>query len=184
MLKVFVSTNFEQRALVRTLHATLIGIGVLPVSSWANIPGSGGEPRRSLAEERAQADQNDRDLVSAHLVLVIGTARGGEHLCEARWAITQGIPVLWTGRTCLSAYREGVRIVRGENESPEEDLKIAVAHIRRLSDLVSQPWDPVDEWKRDRILSDFSLAEYEAKRRAIGLPPEFVVEPPPEAVSA
>ena len=156
-LRVFVSTNFESRALVRALHTQLIALGMTPTATWADIPGVDGEPRRSLAEERAQAAINDHDLGSSHVLLVIGTPRGGEHLCEARLANTLGIPVVWSGRTCLSAYRHGVRIVQSSDEGVEL--------LKRFNGLITKPWATDIDWARDVIAEEIVRLELDEARR-------------------
>ncbi len=117
-LNVYIAAPFGRGpTIARGLATALENLGCRVVSSWIDVAiAMGGVERLSdEAEARAVARTNDRDLDSAHVVLVLAFAgEGREMFAEARMAVEHGIPVVWCGPTCLTAMRPGV-VRRGGN---------------------------------------------------------------------
>ena len=111
MMNLYVAAPFERAPEVRDLHALARPLGITAVSFWAE-EAHGPENLRSLPRDvvRALGRKNDRDLLSAHLVVALASyGAGGEMFAEVRLALAHRIPVLWIGtRSILTAYREGV----------------------------------------------------------------------------
>ena len=111
MMNLYVAAPFERAPEVRDLHALARPLGLTAVSFWAE-EAHGPENLRALPRDvaRALGRKNDRDLLSAHLVVALASyGAGGEMFAEVRLALAHRIPVLWVGaRRPLSAYREGV----------------------------------------------------------------------------
>jgi hypothetical protein len=160
-LRVFISTNFEKRGLVRELKAELRALGLEPSSSWAEAPGEGLEDETPLTreEKRRVAAKNDTEIANAHVLLVIGTDRGGEHLAEARFALMLGVPVVWRGRTILSTSRRGVF----HADSADDALDL----LRRLDALITKPWPTDLDWAREEIMLAFEREERAEVARAL-----------------
>jgi hypothetical protein len=131
LVKLYVATAFSNAAEARAVHALVEPLGITPASLWA-ADANGPEDLRDLprAKVRAIAHHNDRDLLSAHLVLVLAKeGAGGEMFVEVRLALAHRIPVLWVGeRRILSAYREGVLCV--------DRLGDAMIHLRGFLTLI------------------------------------------------
>jgi transcriptional regulator with XRE-family HTH domain len=131
---VYVAAPYADAPAVRTLHAELRRAGLLPVSRWA-VGADGPEALDALpvSAVRALARQNDRDLLSAHMVIALARdGAGGEMFAEVRLALDSGIPVLWVGtRRPLTAYREGVARVLATSD--------AVGLAQSFAELISRP---------------------------------------------
>src|SRR5947208_14026613 len=79
-LALYVATGYANAGQALEVHATTELMGARPVSSWAK-GASGAEDLEHLprAARRALARKNDRDLLSAHLVLALAKEGiGGE----------------------------------------------------------------------------------------------------------
>jgi hypothetical protein len=111
MLRAYLAAPFLDAPLVRDLDAHLVSLGIGVTSAWA-AAANGPEALEALAPEdvRRIALANDRDLLSAHVVVVLARdGAGAEMFAEARLALAHRIPVVWVGtRRPLSAYRDGV----------------------------------------------------------------------------
>lgn len=97
------------------VHGRLVAVGFEPSSRWVDGAVSAEDFGRYTPEElRRFAAQNDRDVCSSHVVLVLARpGAGGEMFGEARLALEWGLAVVWVGRRTLSAWRRGV--VRVDN---------------------------------------------------------------------
>jgi hypothetical protein len=111
MLRVYLAAPYLDAPAVRDLDAKLDGLGFDVTSTWAHAA-SGPEVlgSRPLDDVRRIAHANDRDLLSANLVVALAReGAGAEMFAEVRLALAHRIPVLWVGtKRPLSAYREGV----------------------------------------------------------------------------
>ena len=110
-MRVYFGSPFPDALHVRRLHLLARMRGLEPVSAWAETSDGPEElERMPLRTVRTLAAQNDRDLLSAHVVVILAReGAGGEMFAEARLALAHGIPVIWVGaRRPLTAYREGV----------------------------------------------------------------------------
>lgn len=106
----YVAAPFADAAFVRVVHEHLVNIGVTPTSTWAMHAYGPEDFSRFAPEELARiAEKNDADVRGSDVVLVLARdGAGGEMFAEARFAITLGRPVVWSGRRTLSAWRRGV----------------------------------------------------------------------------
>lgn len=110
-LTVYVCAPYEDAAIVHALiHTRIEELGLAWTSRWA-AHSRGPEDFASLTPDalRAAAEENDRDVMSADVVLVMARkGAGGEMFAEARFALEHGKALVWTGRRTLSAWRRGV----------------------------------------------------------------------------
>jgi hypothetical protein len=111
-MRVYFMSDYANAPLIRRVHRLAPLIGVKPTSRWAEEASLVPERLDALGQERVRAiaAQNDRDLASSHIAVVVPREGvGGEMFCEAARALDAGIPLVWAGsRTVVSAYREGV----------------------------------------------------------------------------
>jgi hypothetical protein len=131
-MNVYIAAPFHRAAEVRDFHKLVRELGMNVVSTWANdAKGKDDLAEKPLDVARAVGRRNDRDLLSAHLVIAIAhEEEGGEMFAEVRLALVHRIPVLWLGsRRTLSSFREGVLCV--------ETLKEALVYLAGLADMVS-----------------------------------------------
>jgi hypothetical protein len=109
--RCYVCAPYEDGPTVRDrVHARIVAAGFEPTSRWAiNWNGREDFSRFSPAELQRIAEENDSDLLDAHVALVLARAgAGGEMFAESRLAIDNGLSVVWVGRKTLSAWRRGV----------------------------------------------------------------------------
>jgi hypothetical protein len=126
--KVYVAAPYDDAPAVREAHGWLRANRFIPVSSWADkVEGPERLDLLTSAQCHAIAEGNDRDLLSAHALLVLSRAgAGGEMFGEARLALEFGIPVVWVGsRRPLTAYRRGVVRVYTREAGLEQLLAFA-----------------------------------------------------------
>jgi hypothetical protein len=110
-VNVYVAAAFTQVALVKETHAELEQRGFSVMSSWVRHATGEREALETMtdAERWAIADENDRGVRSADVVLVLASPEAKETFAEARYACELGRLVLWVGRPLpLTAYRQGV----------------------------------------------------------------------------
>lgn len=125
--RCYVCAPFEDGATVRDrVHVRVLAAGFAPSSRWATEwTGSENFDGASVAELRSRAEQNDADLRSSTVALVLARpGGGGEMFAEARLALECGLAVVWVGRRTLSAWRRGVVRV--------DDLDQAIAVLSRM----------------------------------------------------
>ena len=110
-MRAYFISDYANAPLVRHVHWIVPLMGVEPTSRWAE-EASGPERLAELGQEKVRelAAQNDRDLASSHVGVVIAReGLGGELFCEAARALERDIPLIWVGpRTVLTTFREGV----------------------------------------------------------------------------
>lgn len=122
---VYVASPYANAGFVRTVHEMLCEQGFHVTSTWAEQ--AQGEESTSIAQLRADAARNDRDIAEADAVLVIDFNRTGrETYAEMRLALTYRRPVIFIGKPMLSAWRDGVVRVSGLDDA----LPILVAMAR------------------------------------------------------
>lgn len=109
-MRVYVAAPYDDAGGVRVIHGLLRAQGFVPSSRWATKATVPEDFSRMTANEiRAVAEDNDRDVGFSDAMLVVAReGAGGEMFAEARFASFLDIPIVWTGRLTLSAWRHGV----------------------------------------------------------------------------
>lgn len=171
-LCVYIAAPFQRWGIAEGIGQHLEHQGCRVVSSWIDVAGDlrGVERLDSEADARAAARVNDRDLESAHVVLVLAFPGEGRAMYgEARIAIEYGIPVVWCGPPCLDAMRDGVvRKGRDVMRAEWEDAAKAIADaagLCRARKILAWP-DPV--MIREAVFSSLRGVDTDGARRAAG----------------
>src|SRR5438132_14034832 len=117
MFRVYVAAPYEDRLMVREHHEVLRASGFIPTATWCTLEyASDADATPDVL--RTLARQNDCDLDQSEVLIVFARhGAGGEMFCEARYAVSTGLPILWIGRHILTTYRRGVYVVHCMNDA-------------------------------------------------------------------
>lgn len=132
MFFTYVAAPFADAGLVRDVHARLVEHDVRPTATWAeDVVGPENLGQYTTERLRAFAAVNDSDLRASNAMLVLAReGAGGEMFAEIARALLWGIPVVWSGRRTLSAYRRGVVLA----SDLEDGIRLIVAMRERFFD--------------------------------------------------
>lgn len=114
-MKIYVAAPFARASYADTMATRLSAFGHKITSGWhVEVDGPENLPALSISERQAIAATNDRDVVSADVVVAfVFPGEGKEMYCECAFARMLGKPVVWVGdeaRMPLSAFRAGAMV--------------------------------------------------------------------------
>jgi hypothetical protein len=134
MRRIYLASAYGRADFIETIVRPKVEVhGFIVTSSW-HEKASGPEQLDRMTEAQRQRiiEQNDHDIASADVMLLLAEAACRETYAEAARALILDQPVVWVGDTYpLSAYRHGV--TRCSTLAAAMDVLVGMKRERRTA---------------------------------------------------